>query len=77
MEKKAPFTVHESYFSECRAKYLKSYRDARAPILRGGNLHLTSEELIFRDPYDQALRYMASARAYFRGPHRFLTRTHI
>jgi len=69
MENKAPFTLHEPYLMDCREKFLKSYRDARAPILRGGNYQLKPEELIARDPLDQALRYMAIARAYFHGLH--------
>jgi len=66
MEKKAPFTLHEPYLADYRGKYLMSYREARAPMLRGGNHHLKLEELIARDSSDPALRYMASARAYFR-----------
>lgn len=53
-------------------KFLGSYRDARAPLLRlGGNHHLRPEELAAVDPFNPALRYMASARAYFQSLHRF------
>jgi len=72
-ENKAPFTANEDYLSDYRNKFLKSYREARAPQLRGGNNYLKAEELIARDPHDQALRYMASARAYFQGLHWFLS----
>lgn len=74
MENKAPFTANEDYLSDYRDKFLKSYREARAPHLRMGNNHLRAEELIARDPYDQTLLYMASARAYFQGMHRFYLR---
>ena len=72
MENKAPFTLNEQHFKNHKNTFLKSYRQARAPQLRGGNDYLKPEELIARDPYDQALHYMASARAYFQGLHRSL-----
>lgn len=77
MENKAPSTANERHFKEMRGKFLKSYREARAPHLRGGpgNRHLTPEELISRDPYEPALHHMASARAYFQGSHRFSSLT--
>lgn len=75
MEKKAPFTLHEPYLMDYREKILGSYRNARAPLLRGGNHHFKPEELIARDSYDQALRYMAIARAYFQSLQWFLPLT--
>ena len=69
MENKAPFTLTERYLVDYREKYLQSYRDARAPQLRGGNNNLRPEELVARDTFDQALQYMASARGYFQGLH--------
>ena len=53
MENKAPFTSNEPHFSDYREKFLESYRQARLYIHKS------------TDPYDQALRYMASARAFF------------
>jgi len=73
MENKAPFTLHESEFMEHREKFLISYREARVPLLRlGGNHHLRPDELATMDPFGQALRYMAAARAYFQSSHQFL-----
>jgi hypothetical protein len=69
MENKAPFTANEDYLADYREKFLKSYRQARAPGLRGRNLRLTPEELIYRDPYEPALHHMASARGYVQGSH--------
>ena len=67
MEKKAPFTSNEPHFSDYRRKYLKSYREARHSYLRAGKSYpMLIEEA---DQYDQALRYMASTRAYFQGLH--------
>ena len=70
-ENKAPFTLNEHYYMDYREKFLRSYREARAPQLRGGNVHLRPEELVARDKYDQSLQYMAGARGYFQGSHRF------
>jgi hypothetical protein len=69
IEKKAPFTANEHYYKDYKEKILKSYREARAPELRGGNSYLTPEELISRDRFEPALHHMASARAYFQGSH--------
>ena len=72
MENKAPFTLHEPDLAEYRDRFLKSYREARVPQLRmrAGNVHLKPDELAALDSHDPALRYMASARAYFRGSYR-------
>lgn len=74
MENKSPFASNEDYLLDYRDKYLKSYREARAHQLRAGNYSRT-ESLVARDSYDQALLYMASARAYFQGLQRFLSST--
>ena len=74
MENKAPFTSNEDYLREHRENFLRSYRLDRAnPILRSRDNRLTLEEIVARDPFDEALRYMASARGYFQGSHRFLS----
>ena len=74
MENKAPFTSNEDYLKEYRDKFLRSYRLARAaPILRRKDNHLVLEQIVARDPYDEALPYMASAQGYFQGSHRFLS----
>jgi len=65
MEGKTPSTLHEPYLVECREKFLKGYREARGRFIRRGNRGLKPEELIALDAYDQALPYMANARAYF------------
>jgi hypothetical protein len=69
IEKKAPFTQHDPHFTDYRVQLLEKYRQARHPLLRGlGNFRrLIPEGLIDQD--DQALFYMASARAYFQGLH--------
>ena len=72
MEGKAPFTLHEPLLVEWKDKFLREYREARVPLLRGRDplyRNLQAEELIVRDTRDQALFYMATARAYFLGLH--------
>jgi len=65
MEGKAPFTLHEPNLVTSREQLLKGYREERWPQLRKGITHSRPEDLIARDEYDQALMYMANARAYF------------
>ena len=65
MENKAPFTLHDPYLAEQRERYLEAYREARAPPPRPSRVG--AEAPVYKDPYDQALFYMASARAYFHG----------
>ena len=65
MENKAPFTLHDPYLAEQRERYLKAYREARVPPPRLSRVG--AEVPIYKDPYDQTLFYMASARAYFHG----------
>ena len=60
METKAPFTAHDPYLIECREKLLTGYREARADLYPGP------------DSFELGLLYMATARAYFQGSHRFL-----
>ena len=67
VENKAPSTTNELYLADYREKFLNSYRQARLPMESIGP--------IARDPYDQALCYMASTRAYFQGSHRSLSST--
>jgi hypothetical protein len=69
MENKAPFTANEHYYKDYKEKIIKSYREARAPEFRGGICNMRIEQLISQDPYEPALHHMASARAYFQGPH--------
>ena len=66
MENKAPFTLHDPYLAEQRERYLEAYRKARVPPLCE-EVSDGDEEPVYKDPYDQALFYMASARAYFHG----------
>lgn len=65
MEGKAPFTLHEPNLVTSREQLLKGYREQRWNLLHNGINRLKPEELIARDEYDQALMYMANARAYF------------
>ena len=71
MENKAPFTLNEQYFTACKEKFLKSYRKARDSQPR----EICVANHNPQDPYDPALHYMASARAYFQGLHLFSTST--
>ena len=65
MENKAPFTLHDPYLAGQRERYLKAYREARVPP--PCDFSDGDEEPVYKDPHDQALFYMASARAYFHG----------
>ena len=75
MEGKAPFTLHEPHLIASRERYLSGYRLAREPLLRRWNPRSTAEQLVLQDIYDQALVYMAIARAYFLGLHLLLSST--
>lgn len=67
MEKTAPFTLNEHYYKDYRETFLNSYRNAQGPY----ECEPGYEGPVISEPYNQALHYMASARAYFQGSHRF------
>ena len=75
MENEAPFTANEPYLADYRKKFLRSYREAR-PEYRYVFEEIREEMPTLQEhKYEPALNHMASARAYFRGSHWFLSST--